>query len=312
MQKIHVNRDRQSLGKFTPEEVTGGLRSGEFLPTDLAWREGMETWKPLAEFDDLPEVAEPITAPPLPGEPVETVEAGDEVDPVEADLISPTGEVTGGAEVPTEAIPWERAGELGWGKAFWQTLKGSLLTPTRTLGGAEHTASLGKPYVYYLLLAIVTGVVAAALNVAVAGAFIDFASTNPDLKNEPQIKQLIETYKPDSALVMELTGLFLRIPFIPIFFAGLIHAILMAMGSARAAFAATFGVCCYAIGSAQVFQLLSCCGFPVVLGWTAVSISFGLAAVHRLAPWQAAVAVMVTMLVGCGLFAGLAMVSAAA
>ena len=53
MNRIHVARNRQALGQFSPEEVAEGLASGEFLATDLAWREPMETWKPLSEFTDF-------------------------------------------------------------------------------------------------------------------------------------------------------------------------------------------------------------------------------------------------------------------
>ncbi len=51
---VFVNRDRQSLGQFTEQEISNGLQSGQFFPADLAWKEGMETWQPLSTFADLP------------------------------------------------------------------------------------------------------------------------------------------------------------------------------------------------------------------------------------------------------------------
>ena len=59
---INVNRGAESLGVFSEEDVREGLRSGRFVPTDLGWREGMESWQTLAQF---PEFAEAIgtTAP---------------------------------------------------------------------------------------------------------------------------------------------------------------------------------------------------------------------------------------------------------
>lgn len=54
MRMIFVNRDRRSLGQFTEQEVSNGLNSGQFLPDDLAWQEGMETWQPLSTFTHLP------------------------------------------------------------------------------------------------------------------------------------------------------------------------------------------------------------------------------------------------------------------
>ncbi len=297
MQKIHVNRDRQSLGKFTPEEVTEGLRSGEFLPTDLAWREGMETWKPLGEFTDLPEAGEPITTPPLPGEPVETIDA---------EVLPPPSEDTA-----VESVPWERSEELGFRAALIQTLKGSLMTPGKTLAGAVNSDSLMKPFSYCVLLASVTGFIALLLDVWLAGMAIEYIAKTPELMKEPQLAQLTTTYSAQNSFLLGLTGLVVKVPLMPFYFAGMIHALLMMMGTVKAPFVSTFAVCCYAIGSAGVFQLLSCCGIPLVIGFVAVGISLGLAAVHRMPAWHAASAVVISMLVGCGLYAGISMMSAA-
>ncbi|MCX6969562.1 MAG: GYF domain-containing protein [Verrucomicrobia bacterium] len=51
---IFVNRDRQSLGQFSEQDVSNGLESGRFLPDDLAWQEGMESWQPLSSLTHLP------------------------------------------------------------------------------------------------------------------------------------------------------------------------------------------------------------------------------------------------------------------
>ncbi len=64
MSKIFLNRNRVSLGQFTPEEIAAGLKSGKFLPTDLAWKEGMEGWQPLSTFTDLATLADTLPTPP--------------------------------------------------------------------------------------------------------------------------------------------------------------------------------------------------------------------------------------------------------
>jgi len=64
MAMIHINRDRENIGKFNDQDVADGLKSGRFLPTDLAWREPMTSWEPLSTFTDLPppeETAEPTS-----------------------------------------------------------------------------------------------------------------------------------------------------------------------------------------------------------------------------------------------------------
>ncbi len=66
MAMIFVNRDRQSLGQFTEQDISNGLADGRFLPEDLAWKEGMEAWQPLSAFTDLPPAgATPAAVPPL-------------------------------------------------------------------------------------------------------------------------------------------------------------------------------------------------------------------------------------------------------
>jgi hypothetical protein len=63
MAMIHINRDRENIGKFNDQDVADGLKSGRFLPTDLAWREPMTNWEPLSTFTDLPppeQTAEPL------------------------------------------------------------------------------------------------------------------------------------------------------------------------------------------------------------------------------------------------------------
>ena len=59
---IHVNRGATSLGAFPEEEVREGLRTGRFASSDLGWREGMPSWKPLSQFSEFAAAAP--TAPP--------------------------------------------------------------------------------------------------------------------------------------------------------------------------------------------------------------------------------------------------------
>jgi hypothetical protein len=62
MAMIHVNRGATTLGIFSEEEVSEGLRTGRFAPSDIGWREGMANWQPLSQFSEL--VTAPPAAPP--------------------------------------------------------------------------------------------------------------------------------------------------------------------------------------------------------------------------------------------------------
>src|SRR5437773_4031286 len=68
MAMIHVNRGATGLGTFSEEEVREGLSTGRFVPTDLGWREGMASWKPLSQFSEF-EAAAPAPPPPQFGAP---------------------------------------------------------------------------------------------------------------------------------------------------------------------------------------------------------------------------------------------------
>jgi hypothetical protein len=108
--EIHLARDGSPLGIFTEAEVREGLAAGTFRGSDLAWRQGMETWTPLAEWPDFAGVAG--TAPPT-------------------------------AATASE-IPWEQTRGLG---SLFRTL-GLALTGSRKLGTGrfEEGSSFGLAY----------------------------------------------------------------------------------------------------------------------------------------------------------------------
>ncbi len=63
MGTIFISREGKPSDQFTEAEVAEGLRTGRFLPGDLAWKEGMETWKPLSTFAEFASLPPAIAAP---------------------------------------------------------------------------------------------------------------------------------------------------------------------------------------------------------------------------------------------------------
>ncbi len=47
--QYHIGRSGQQLGQFTEEGIRQGFSTGQFLGSDLVWREGMPQWRPLTE-----------------------------------------------------------------------------------------------------------------------------------------------------------------------------------------------------------------------------------------------------------------------
>jgi hypothetical protein len=101
--QIHVARQSIQLGIFSPAEIVAGLASGRFLPTDLAWTNGLSAWKPLGQW---PEFAAATAAVPA----------------------SPAEE--GPAPVAGEPLSWEKSKGL---KSAWISFTEILLRPYPTL-----------------------------------------------------------------------------------------------------------------------------------------------------------------------------------
>ena len=99
---IHVARDGANIGTFSIEEVREGLRTGRFLPTDMAWEDGMADWRPLSQVM----AGKPGGTTPAPGT------TGTNVVPVSRDRAASAG---GG-------LPWEHREQLGFFKAFFDTV----------------------------------------------------------------------------------------------------------------------------------------------------------------------------------------------
>ncbi|MEI8309299.1 MAG: DUF4339 domain-containing protein [Verrucomicrobiota bacterium] len=59
--QIHIHKNGQQPGPFPESRIAEMLKSGEAAESDLAWSEGMESWKPLSSFAQF--------HPPLSGHP---------------------------------------------------------------------------------------------------------------------------------------------------------------------------------------------------------------------------------------------------
>jgi hypothetical protein len=59
----HVGRNGQQTGPFSLEQLKAMAASGQLLPTDLVWKEGMAGWEPASTLPDVFEGG-PVTATP--------------------------------------------------------------------------------------------------------------------------------------------------------------------------------------------------------------------------------------------------------
>jgi hypothetical protein len=88
---IHISREGEQHGPYPEATARQMLEAGQLLPTDLAWHEGAEGWKPLSEV--LGAAAQPpATPPPPPPKPGASVGA----------VVSKTVEENAGASEPED------------------------------------------------------------------------------------------------------------------------------------------------------------------------------------------------------------------
>jgi hypothetical protein len=273
--KIHLNRGGQSLGQFTPDEVRAGYREGKFSGTDLAWRDGMPVWKPLAEVID------------------EIAPEG----PAGADAPVPPLPVVGG-------IPWERRAEIGFFPGLFETIRAVLLEPSKAFAGMPITGGLGAPLFFFVLVGSIGGLAG-----FVYQAVLNSVSPASTAQDEAMMALLGSTAVIGGS-IMIMPVILAAVAFVT---SGLIHLALMLIGGANRPFEATFRVVSYSGGATAVLQLLPVCGAFAATIWNFIVMVIGISTVHKIGVGRAAVAVLLPTLICCGLILGavLALVAAA-
>ncbi len=272
---IHIARDRQPLGKFNEQEVADGLRSGRFLPTDLAWQDPMDSWKPLAEFENLPE-------PEFHDEPPLLV-----VEPE----ISATGR-------PGPA--WERRGELGTFPAAVETTRQVYSEPAATFRNLKLEGGYAAPMWYYTLLVTLSFWVAMLFEIALN-------YVNPDLAGNAEVIGKIGL----QGVVSLHVGLMIVGPvFIAgstFLSAGIFHVMLLALGGASKPYEATYRALCYAAAPAMLFQMMPVCGVWIASILSLVFMVIALHEVQGIPTAKAVAVVLIPNLLCCGLVFGVAL-----
>lgn len=273
MFRIHIARNRQPLGEFTPEEVAEGLQNGKFLPTDLAWREPMPAWKALSEWDNLPVIK--VEPPPL----VESVTI-------------PAAEAT--PETSTVEPAWERRASLGILPALFATVQQILSTPTFTFRSMPKTGGLQGPLFFYLIIATVTTWV----SIVYQAAYFHF---DPEA-----LKQLPKTATPELIMGSQIAMAVLAPGFAAIgafLLSAVFHFVLKALGT-DSTYESTFRVFCYVTGTAAVLQLVPICGVYLTLAVQIVFLTIAFREVHRVSTWQASFGATLPIILCCGLSVG--------
>lgn len=271
MADFHLGRDGEELGVFPEHEIREGLLTGRFLPSDLAWTEGMPDWVEIAALEAFVPQG-PAGAPPIP--PAGTPGAAD-----------------GSAQPPIEdGPPFEVRGENGLLIALLTTVTQVLTQPRATFATMKRSGGFGPPILFLLVVGWPMAAISTLL-IGDPGGDLDFLA---GLDLGGQMSGLdIETDMTTLA-VFAVIGYPLAAIFGQFFGAGLAHAGLLVVGGARHGFETTFRVSCYTSGAASVLNLLPVLGPLLVLVWGGLICQIvGLSAAHGISLLRAATAVLV-------------------
>jgi hypothetical protein len=266
MAMIHVNRGATSLGAFPEEEVREGLRTGRFASTDLGWREGMASWKPLSQFSEFAAAAS-AAPPPQPG-------------------------ATSAAETPAarSGLPWEHRQERGFLNAFIETLAMVLTKPDLAFRTMKTEGGLGEPLIYALIGGCVGGIVSLLLSLGLQSMGL-FAGQR-------------DAFTAMAGIGIGMIGLIVLVPVfivIGLFIgAAIVHLCLMIVGGANKSFETTFRVLAFSQGSTGPLQVIPVCGGLIAFVWALVVDCIGLARAHETSTGRAVLAVLLPLIVCCG------------
>jgi hypothetical protein len=271
MPTIHVARDGAKLGEFTLDQIHEGLRTGQFRPTDLGWESGMPDWRPLATFVvEKPAVAMP-SGEAIPGAPIVSA--------------LPAASVT-----PGVGLPWEHRQQLGFFKAFFDTVLMVLTKPAEAFKTMRPGGGLTDPILFVLIGGSI-GIIISFLFQLLISSMGVMGDRNSGLAGMFGIGYAIAYLV--LVPILLIVGMFVS--------SGICHLFLMMVGGANKPFETTFRVVCFGSGATYLIALIPFCGSYISGIYNIVVQIIGLASAHETATSKAAMSVLLPLVLCCGL-----------
>lgn len=267
MPMIQVARDGAKIGEFTLEQIQAGLASGQFRPTDLGWQSGMADWRPLSEF-------------------VPAAAAGT---PPQVPLAVPGTSTT----APGAGLPWEHRAQLGFGKAWFDTVSALITRPSEAFTMMRPEGGLTDP----LLFGLIGGSAGSIVSLLFQGLF----QSMPGLFGGGN--DLFDSFGFGPWVVIAIYAALMPLLVIIGLFVGsaILHLCLMLVGGANRSFETTFRVACFTTGSANLFSIIPFCGGIIALVYHIVLECIGLTRAHPTTTGKALLAIFLPLIVCCGL-----------
>jgi hypothetical protein len=275
MATYHINRSGTSLGTFSEEDVRAGLRTGRFLGTDLGWREGMPAWQALAQISEF---AQDIPA------------AGGAVPP-QPQTPSPGSIPPYTGAGARSGLPWDDRQQKGFFTAFIETLQIVLTRPAEAFTVMKREGGFGEPLIY----AVIGGSVGAIVSFLFSLLFHSFGMFT-DQRNPLGAM---------AGMGIGSIGFIILAPLAIVIclfiLAGIVHLCLMIVGGANQPFETTFRVLAFTQGSTGALQIIPVCGGLIAAVWGIVVNCIGLARAHETDTGRAVLAILLPLVLCCGL-----------
>ncbi|HEX7517337.1 MAG TPA: YIP1 family protein [Chthoniobacterales bacterium] len=274
MATIHVARDGTNIGTFSIEEVREGLRTGRFLPTDMAWEAGMPDWRPLSQVV----AGKPAAATPASGAPGTNALA-----------VSPSSS-SSGAAASGGGLPWEHREQLGMFKAYFDTVSMVLTKPGEAFAMMKTEGDMMGPMLFALIGGSAGMIVSLLLQIALHS--IGFMADRQSAMFGLGIAGVWTLGYIVLIPVIVIVGMFVG--------SGILHLCLMIVGGANKPFETTFRVVCFSSGSTYLLSMIPFCGGMIAGVWNIVLECIGLARAHETDTGKAVMAVLLPIIVCCG------------
>jgi hypothetical protein len=273
MATIHVARNGANIGTFSIEEIREGLRTGRFLPTDMAWEAGLPDWLPLSQV--------------MAGKPAAAMPASEATEASALQAL-PTAPGSGAAAVDG-GLPWEHREQLGIFKAFFDTVIRVLTKPAEAFAMMKKEGDLMGPMLFALIGGSAGLIVSLLVQVALQSFW--FMTGQASMFGEEGLGLWVVWYIL-LIPVLVIVGMFIV--------SGILHLCLMIVGGAKKSFETTFRVVCFSFGSTSPLSMIPFCGGMIAGVWNIVVEIIGLARAHEIGTGKAALAVLLPLVVCCG------------
>jgi hypothetical protein len=233
----------------------------------------MPDWRPLAQV--VPE--KPAAATPASG----TTETS-------ALSVSASGPSAGGGS--GGGLPWEHRQELGFFKAYFDTVVMVLTKPAEAFALMKTEGDMMGPMLFALIGGC-AGIIVSVLLQLVLHSIGFMADRQSAMFGVGVVGLWSIGYIVLSPVIVIVCAFIIS---------GILHLCLMIVGGAKKSFETTFRVVCFSSGSTYLLSMIPFCGGMVAGVWNIVVEIIGLARAHETDTGKAVMAVLLPIIVCCG------------